>query len=490
MYVVMVASECAPVAQAGGLGDVVFGLSRELELRGHAVEIVLPKYDCMRYDRIYGLTLAYKDLWVPWYSGAIHCSVWFGFVDGRKCFFIDPHSDDRFFNRGHLYGAWDDVERFAFFSKAALEFMFKAGKRPEVIHCHDWQTALVPVLLYEIYQRAGMRDQRVCFTVHNFSHQGVTGESILWATGLCDPDRYFVDQRLRHDFDPRALNLLKGGIVYSNFVTTVSPGHAWEVCNSDDGRGLGHTLHIHRGKFGGVLNGVDYDTWNPEIDPLIPRCYGPDSVEEKYENKRFLRERFMLRHERKPVVAYVGRLDQQKGVDLIHHSIFYALQQGAQFVLLGSTPDPSIGGHFRHLKHHFNDNPDVHLELQFCPDLAHLVYAGSDLLVMPSLFEPCGLAQQVALKYGTVPIVRKCGGLADTVADCDYAPDLPEQRTGYVFQHPDHQGLESAMSRAIKHWNAQPQRFRHLMLNGMRTDRSWARPGQEYLNIYDSIRHH
>ena len=149
MFVVMVASECAPVAQAGGLGDVVFGLSRELELRGNAVEIVLPKYDCLRYDRIYGLTVAYEDLWVPWYSGAIHCTVFFGFVEGRKCFFIEPHSPDGFFDRGHVYGSHDDAERFAFFSKAALEFLLKSGKRPDVIHCHDWQTALVPVLLYE-----------------------------------------------------------------------------------------------------------------------------------------------------------------------------------------------------------------------------------------------------------------------------------------------------------------------------------------------------
>jgi starch synthase len=142
----MVASECAPVAQAGGLGEVVFGLSRELELRGNAVEIVLPKYDVLRYDRIYGLTVAYEDLWVPWYSGAVHCKVFFGFVEGRKCFFIEPHSPDRFFDRGQLYRSDDDVSRFAFFCKAALEFMLKSGKRPEIIHCHDWQTALVPAL--------------------------------------------------------------------------------------------------------------------------------------------------------------------------------------------------------------------------------------------------------------------------------------------------------------------------------------------------------
>ena len=489
MFVVMVAPECAPVAQAGGLGDVVCGLSRELELRGNAVEIVLPKYDCLRYDRIHGLTVAYEDLWVPWYSAAVHCTVFFGFVEGRKCFFIEPHSADRFFDRGHLYGSDDDASRFAFFCKAALEFMLKADKRPEIIHCHDWQTALVPVLLFEIYQQIGMGGQRVCFTAHNFGHQGITGESILWATGLCNPARYFAYERLRDNFNPAALNLMKAGIVYSNFVTTVSRGHAWEVCHCDEGRGLGHTLHVHRDKFGGVLNGVDYEVWNPEIDPRIPHRYGPDSIDDKYLNKHALRDRFMLRHEYKPVVAYVGRLDNQKGVHLIHHAIFYALDRGAQFVLLGSSPDPAINGHFWHLKHYLNDHPDVHLELQFCPELAHLVYAGSDLLVMPSMFEPCGLAQSIALKYGTVPIVRAVGGLADTIADRDYAWDPPDQRTGYVFHHSDHQALESAMTRAIGLWHDYPQDFRYLMLNGMRTDRSWARPGQDYLNIYDHIKH-
>jgi starch synthase len=489
VFVVMVAPECAPVAQAGGLGDVVFGLSRELELRGNAVEIVLPKYDCLRYDRIHGLTVAYEDLWVPWYSAAVHCTVFFGFVEGRKCFFIEPHSADRFFDRGHLYGSDDDASRFAFFCKAALEFMLKAGKRPEIIHCHDWQTALVPVLLFEIYQQIGMGGQRVCFTAHNFGPQGITGESILWATGLCNPARYFAYERLRDNFNPAALNLMKGGIVYSNFVTTVSRGHAWEVCHCDEGRGLGHTLHVHHDKFGGVLNGVDYEVWNPEIDPRIPHRYGPDSIDDKYLNKHALRDRFMLRHEYKPVVAYVGRLDNQKGVHLIHHAIFYALDRGAQFVLLGSSPDPAINGHFWHLKHYLNDHPDVHLELQFCPELAHLVYAGSDLLVMPSMFEPCGLAQSIALKYGTVPIVRAVGGLADTIVDRDYAWDPPERRTGYVFHHSDHQALESAMSRAIGLWHDYPNDFRYLMLNGMRSDRSWASPGQDYLNIYDHVRH-
>jgi starch synthase len=489
MYVVMVSTECAPVVQVGGLADVVAGLSRELEVRGHAVEIILPKYDCMRYDRIWGLTLDYRDLWVPWYEGAVHCSVYFGFVNGRKCFFIEPHSSDSFFHRPSTYGYADDVMRYAFFSKAAMEYMLKAGKRPNVIHCHDWQTALVPVLLFEIYKHHGMENQRVCLTIHNFGHQGKTGGELLRATGLGRPEYYFHPDRLQDDAHPGALNLLKGGIVYSNFVTTVSPHHAWEAMNSDQGMGLGHTLWKHRGKFGGVLNGVDYDVWNPEIDRLIARPYTVETLQLKYDNKRALRDRFWLREDYKPVVAYIGRLDNQKGTHLVEHALFYSLSNGAQFVLLGPSPDPSINGRFSHLKHSLNDSPDCHLELRFDAELAHAVYAGADILVMPSNYEPCGLVQMIALKYGTVPVVRAVGGLADTVVDRDHACCPYEHKNGYVFNDTDCSAMESALHRAIGLWYSCPDAFRNLMLNGMQADYSWNHPGRHYLNIYDHIQH-
>src|SRR6266511_2063823 len=294
MFVVMVAPELAPVAKVGGLADVVYGLSRELELRGNAVEIILPKYDCMRYDHIWGLTKTYENLWVPWFNGGVNTSVWFGFVHGRKCFFIDPHSRDNFFNRGVIYGHNDDLLRFAFFCRAALEFMFKTGKAPEIIHCHDWQTALVPVLLYEVYQHLGMRHPRVCFTVHNFRHQGVTGEHVLRATGLHRPEYFFHYDRLRDNHNPQALNLMKGGIVYSNFVTTVSPRHAWEAKDGGQAHGLERTLHLHHYKYGGVLNGLDYDQFNPNTDPHIPSHYNIQTIEKKYDNKRALRRRLWL----------------------------------------------------------------------------------------------------------------------------------------------------------------------------------------------------
>lgn len=489
MYIVMVATECTPVAKVGGLGDVTFGLSRELELRGHAVEIILPKYDCMRYDQIWGLQVTYHDLWVPWGDGAVQCSVWFGFVHGRKCFFIEPHSPDNFFGRGTYYGFWDDPTRFAFFSKAALEFMLKSGKRPDVIHSHDWQTGLTAVLLFELYQHQGMPHARVCHTIHNFKHQGHGGDYILWATGLGRAEHFFHPDRLQDDGNPYAINFTKGAIVYSNFVTTVSPQHAWEARFTDQGYGLGHTLHVHHDKFGGVLNGLDYEMWNPELDPHIAQHYNADDLELKAASKAALRARFRLNDERKPVVAYVGRLDTQKGLHLIRHSLFYAIGNGGQFVMLGTSPEVGINDEFWHIKHQLSDSRDCHLEIGFDEELAHLIYAGADLMVVPSLFEPCGLTQLIALRYGTVPVVRGVGGLLDTVFDWDHSDRPVEQRNGFVFDHPDFAGVESALSRAMSLWRGAPDAFGKLQRNGMGYDYSWNRPGEHYLNIYEHIRH-
>lgn len=449
MYVVMVATECAPVAHAGGLGDVVFGLSKEVEIRGHEVEIILPKYDCMHYNHIWNLHVVFTDLWVPWNGGTVHCSVWFGFVQGRKCYFIEPHSQDRFFERGTYYGCPDDSLRWAFFSKAALEFLLQSNKRPDIIHCHDWHTALVPVLLYEIYQYCGMHRQRVCYTVHNFRHQGIAGKNILWATGLGRPDYFFHPHRLGDGANPANLNLTKGALLYANFITTVSPQHAWEVRYTEQGFGLGHSLHVHQEKFGGILNGVDYDVWNPEIDRLIPHRYSINNLDGKYANKDALRERFLLRKDYKPIVAYVGRLDTQKGVDLIQHALLYSLNNSAQFVLVGPASERSIHERFWQLKHQLNDNPDCHLHIGFNKELAHLIYAGADIIVVPSMFEPCGLTPMIALRYGTVPVVRAVGGMLDTVFDRDYSVKSPEVRNGYVFHQPDANGIESAMHRAL-----------------------------------------
>ncbi len=488
MYICMITPEVAPVAKVGGLADVVFGLACEVELRGNTCEIILPKYDCMRYDHIYGLTICYQDLWVPWYGGAIHCSVWFGFVHGRKCFFIEPHSKENFFNRGCFYGCNDDNVRFAFFCRAALEFMLKSGKHPEIIHCHDWQTGLVPVLLFEMYKWLGMTHPRVCYTIHNFKHQGAIGHFVLEATGLNNHGHFLCHERLLDNFNPHAVNMMKGGIVYSNFVTTVSPRHAWEAKCTDQGFGLGGVLHAHHIKYGGVLNGVSYDTWNPEIDSYIPHHYGIDTIEDKYRNKHALRCRLWLQDDVKPIIAFIGRLDPQKGLNLVRHALFHAIHNSAQFILLGSSPDHQINNQFWDLKRQMNDNQDSHLEIGFNNELAHLIYAGADMVFVPSLYEPCGLTQMIGMRYGTVPIVRAVGGLADTVFDKDYSDKPLHERNGYVFHQPNTGDMEHAIHRAIRCYYDYPDHFRHLMLNGMRYDYSWNHPGQHYLNIYDFIR--
>uniref|UniRef100_A0A832H6J5 starch synthase n=1 Tax=Oscillatoriales cyanobacterium SpSt-402 TaxID=2282168 RepID=A0A832H6J5_9CYAN len=345
-------------------------------------------------------------------------------------------------------------------------------------------------MLYEIYKWHGLGNVRVCYTIHNFKHQGIGGTDILWATGLNREAYYFEYDRLRDNFNPFVLNFMKGGIVYSNHVTTVSPHHAWEAHMGEFGYGLGHTLHMHQHKFSGVLNGIDYDVWNPEVDHYIPYEFSKDDLKQKALNKKALRDRLWLQHGDKPLIAYIGRLDDQKGVHLVHHAIYYALQRDAQFVLLGSPTEAKIASWFWHEKNFLNDNPDVHLELGFNEELSHLIYAGADMIIVPSNFEPCGLTQMIGLRYGTVPIVRGVGGLVNTVFDRDYDQTHPlEERNGYVFYQTDYQALESAMDRAIGLWYHYPEEFETLQIQGMNYDYSWNHPGEDYIAIYEHIRH-
>lgn len=485
MYVTLISAESAPVAKAGGLGDFVEGIAHDLSARGHKVEIILPKYDCMRFDRVWELHKVH-DLWVPFYGDWLHCDVELGQADGLDCYFIEPHSPQAFFHRGRIYGEPDDADRFAFFSRAAMEFLLKTGRNPDIIHCHDWQTGLVPVLLYEIYAKLGMNKARVCYTLHNLGHQGWTGEHILRQVGL-DPARMMTPDRLQDNGNPAAVNLMKGGIVYANYVTTVSPRYAWEIQYTDQGMGLQQTLQRHADKYGGVLNGIDYEVWNPETDPYIEHTYCAETLQRKARNKDALRKRLMLEDAFRPIVAVVSRLDRQKGPHLIRHAVDFSLQQEAQFVLLGSAQDPAVNDSFWELKYRLNDNPHCHIELAYDEDLAHRIFAGADMILVPSLYEPCGLTQMIGMRYGVVPVVRRVGGLADTVHDANYSDVEFQERNGYVFNDFTEDGVESALKRAIGLWYRFPEYFRQLRLNGMRQDHSWKRPGQRYMDIFNYI---
>jgi starch synthase len=489
MYIAMVSAECAPIAKAGGLGDVVHGLSRELLALGQEVEVFLPGYDSLRHDLIEGRREVCRDLRVPYFDRWIDCRVDAGEVDGITCFFIESDSPHRFFQRGRIYGEADDADRFAFFCRAVLEFMLTSGRRPDVIHCHDWQTALVPVLLFEMYQRLGLTDVRVCYSLHNLGYQGVVDESILRQVGL-DPARLMTPDRLRDPANPGAVNLMKGGIVFSNFVNTVSPRYAWEIQNTEQGMGLQGVLQTHDGKFGGVLNGIDDAFWNPATDRHIPEPFDADRLDGKEVNRRALRAYLGLVQDEKPIVAVVSRLDYQKGVHLLRFGIAHACALDCQLALLGAALDPVVAEQFRRLQEDTEGHPDCRLVLAYDEELSHLIYAGADMILIPSIYEPCGLTQMIAMKYGVVPIARRVGGLADTVFDANYSDRPFEERNGYLFDDLTESALAAAMERAIDLWRNHPEYFRQLQINGMRVDRSWGRPARQYLDIYSHIRVH
>ncbi|KAK6124073.1 hypothetical protein DH2020_042158 [Rehmannia glutinosa] len=319
LHVIHIAAEMAPVAKVGGLGDVVTGLSKALQKKGHLVEIVLPKYDCMQYDLI-------RD--------------------------FKPHHPSKFFWRGQYYGERDDFKRFSFFSRAALELLLQAGKKPDIIHCHDWQTAFVAPLYWDLYVPKGLNSARICFTCHNFEYQGAAPFSELASCGL---DVYQLNRpdRMQDNSANDRVNPVKGAIVFSNIVTTVSPSYAQEVRTAEGGRGLKATLDSHSKKFVGILNGIDTDAWNPATDPFLKVQYNSNDIEGKAENKEALRRR----------------------LGLSSANIRQPLRE------------------FEDISNQFKIHEHARLLLKYDESLAHLIYAASDMLIIPSIFEPCGLTQ-------------------------------------------------------------------------------------------------
>jgi len=486
MHIAMVSAECAPIAKAGGLGDFVQGLSHELVKRGEWVEVLLPYYDVAKLDAVEDLCEVQPSLSVPHHDARIECRVLAGEIGGVSVRFIDPLGRD-YFRRQRIYGEPDDAERFAFFSRAVLEYLLQSERSPDILHCHDWQTGLIPVLWSEVCKHSGLAEMRLCYTLHNLGYQGQVEEPILRQVGL-DPARLMHSDRLLDPGDDRLANLMKGGIVFSHFVNTVSPRYACEVQNTDQGMGLQSLFQTYAHKFGGVLNGIDDAVWNPERDPLIPVNFGPDTLPLKAVNRRALRTRVGLPEVDTPIFAVVSRLDRQKGVDLIRHAIRFLAAEACQLVLLGSALDPAIAEEFSRLKAETDDSAGCRLVLAYDEALAHLIFAGCDMLLIPSLYEPCGLTQMIAMKYGAVPIVRRVGGLADTVHDANYSDKPFVSRNGYVFDDPTEEGLEGALKRALGLWRRFPEYFRQLRVNGMRTDFSWRRPADRYRDIYAHVR--
>lgn len=485
LYVIHIAAEMAPVAKVGGLGDVVSGLSKALQKKGHLVEIVLPKYDCMQYDRV-GDLRALDVVIESYFDGQLFKNkIWVGTVEGLPVYFIEPHHPDKFFWRGDFYGERDDFRRFSYFSRVALEFLLQAGKKPDIIHCHDWQTAFVAPLYWDIYAPKGLNSARICFTCHNFEYQGTAAASELESCGL-DSHHLNRPDRMQDNSAHDRVNSVKGGVVYSNIVTTVSPTYAQEVRTVEGGKGLHSTLSTHSKKFIGVLNGIDTDIWNPATDPFLEVQYSANDLQGKAENKEALRKNLGLSSAdvKRPLVGCITRLVPQKGVHLIRHAIYLTLELGGQFVLLGSSPVPHIQREFEGIANHFKNHDNIRLILKYDESLSHTIYAASDMFIIPSIFEPCGLTQMISMRYGAVPIARKTGGLNDSVFDID-DDTIPSQfRNGFTFVNADEKGIDGALVRAINLFRDDPESWKQLVQKDMNIDFSWDSSAAQYEELY------
>ena len=477
MKIAFVASECVPFSKTGGLADVVGALPKALAGIGHEVEVFLPRYRMTKP----GPVLPHgHSVTVPLASGLRFVSIQNGGdASGVRHYLVDS---PEFFDRPGLYQENgqdypDNPVRFAAFCLAALEFMKRSASPPDVIHCHDWQSAMAPIYLRTLYQRDPFfGSSSVVFTIHNIGYQGLFGPEVLPRLSL-DPGLLTVDAL---EFFGK-VNLLKGAIVFSDFITTVSRKYAEEIQTPEYGFGLEGVLRSRADRLQGIVNGVDYEPWDPSTDKLIAANYSPDNLKGKMLCKKALLERMGARQPvlNRPVIGVVSRFDRQKGFDLIADIAEQLMSMSLYIVALG-TGDPTYEELFRALAAKYPDKFLV--KVAYDNTLAHQIEAGSDMFLMPSRYEPCGLNQIYSMKYGTVPIVRATGGLDDTVEPFD-----GRNGTGFKFSRYAPDALLSAIREAVETYH-RPALWGQLMHNCMHKDFSWAVSAAEYAKIYERQR--
>ncbi len=469
MKILFTASEGLPFIQTGGLGDVIGALPKSIVKADpdFDVRVVLPLYE--KIDRTDMEFLCYIYVPLAWRSQ--YCGIFRKVLDGVTYYFID---NEYYFKRAGCYGHFDDGERFAFFSKAALEMLPAIDFFPDVIHAHDWQTALVPIYLRTSFSGSETyRRIKSVFTIHNIEYQGKYDPAILTDIfGLADFDAHIVD------YDG-CINLMKGAIECADKVTTVSPTYAEEIKIPFYSHGLSPLIHRHSHKLLGILNGIDTNFYNPEVDKDIFKVYNIKSIDKKCENKKALQEMLGLPvNANTPLVAIISRLVSHKGVDIVAEAAEDFLYNNIQLVVLG-TGDPGYEQFFRDLQARHPDK--VVAYIAFDPKLAKKLYAAADIFLMPSKSEPCGLAQMIASRYGTVPIVRETGGLKDSIHDCTLG-----KGNGFTFVDYTADNISNAINRALnlyydkKNWN-------NLVKEVMTTDFSWNNSSLKYIDMYCSL---
>jgi len=481
----MASSEAAPFARTGGLGDVCGALPVELARLGHRAAVIMPFYRRVRYSgqRIEPLGI---DFIVPIASKTVAGHLWAGKL---------PHSDvpvylvqqDQYYDREELYRKdgkdyEDNCERFVFFSRAVLEAIRLLKLDVDVIHANDWQTGLVPAYLKVEYSTLPRYESVAClFAVHNMGYQGQFWHWDMLLTGL--DWKYFNWHQMEYY---GKLNLLKTGLIFADAISTVSPQYAKEIQTAQFGHGLESVLRHRRDVLSGILNGVDYNVWNPALDPHLAANYDQDSVATgKPICKRALQEELGLPNlAGAPLVGMIGRLDRQKGFDLVADVLpDWAENTDFQWAILG-TGDEEYEERFRALARRYPEK--IAARLEFSDELAHRIEAGADVFLMPSRYEPCGLNQMYSLKYGTVPVVRQTGGLADTVVDANDQTLADGTANGFGFYEDNPQALNETLRRvsdAYRH----PDVWSRLVQTGMRQDWSWARSARQYVDLYQRM---
>jgi starch synthase len=495
--VLFAASEATGFAKTGGLADVIAALPVALAGRGHECAVILPAYRSV-FGSGRTITDTGQDLEVPVGDRKVKGRLYRSHLPGGRVpvyLIRQPdyfERDDPALGRSYYQYALengqradypDNCERFVFFDRAILEAISFMDWPPGIIHANDWQSGLVPVYLHELYRgRRELADVRTVFTIHNIAYQGMFWHWDMHLTGL--DWRLFNHRQL--EFYGH-LNFLKAGIVFSNRITTVSPTYAREIQTPEYGAGLEGVLRERRDDLHGIVNGIDEAVWNPATDPHLAERYDVDTVVKgKAACKLALERHFGLPAKpRVPLIGMVSRLVEQKGLDLLARVGELILREDVQMVFLGEG-DPAYHRLLKDLRDRYPNQ--VALKLGFDEPLAHQIEGGADLFLMPSRYEPSGLNQLYSLKYGTVPIVRATGGLADTVTDCNPASLETGTATGFCFQQYTPHDFLMCVRRAIAFYQNQPERWLPLVQNGMRQDWSWNRSAKEYERIYDELR--
>ncbi len=479
MRVVHLAAEFAPIAKAGGLGEVLLGLSRELTKKRLDVEVILPKYDFIDLSKVQNLKLEVPNFKCLENQNAL----WSCRYEECHLRLLESRHPAGYFHRGKIYGCEDDIARFTYFSRAALEYLAQQNQPIDILHLHDWHVSLCAPMVRNYFKR--LQVKAIVLSIHNIEYQGKCAVQDLDQIGL-DGEAYLQPNLLQDNnpLHPKTINLLKGGLVFSDALVPVSPTYAKEILTKEYGAGLDVTLRKHKSKIVGILNGIDTKIWDPENDPDLSKPYAVESV---LKGKAAAKGKFKLDAKKRPWVGAITRLVPQKGPELLEEALFTTLKLGGSFLLLGSASNPKLQEHFNTLQKKYKGNDQVFLHFDYNETLAHQMYAALDFLLVPSHFEPCGLTQMIAMRYGTVPIVRATGGLKDTVFDCEN-PEIPNQkRNGFSFKEATKSSFNQTLERAFQLFHSDPATFQSLIRRGMQTDFSWKDPTQEYLKIYRNL---